>query len=77
MALKDAMENLEAERDKIHLKSKEAHAAMLEKEVQIGEKLRHELSSIRESSESKEKQLNDEVMFISLEKETGWKKEIV
>ena len=61
MALKDAMENLEAERDKIHLKSKEAHAAMLEKEVQIGEKLRQELSSIRESSESKEKQLNDEV----------------
>ena len=77
MALKDAMENLEAERDKIHLKSKEAHAAMLEKEVQIGEKLRQELSSIRESSESKEKQLNDEVRFISLEKETGWKKEIV
>ncbi|KAI9496034.1 hypothetical protein BDB00DRAFT_182067 [Zychaea mexicana] len=61
MALKDAMENLEAERDKIHAKSKEAHAAMLEKEVKAGEKLREELTSVREGAEAKETRLHEEI----------------
>lgn len=52
---------MEAERDRIHAESKEAHAAVLEKEVNTTKKLREELQEAQKNADEQEQRLKDQV----------------
>ncbi|KAI9316092.1 TATA element modulatory factor 1 TATA binding-domain-containing protein [Dichotomocladium elegans] len=64
--LLELKESIEAERDRIHAESKEAHAAILEKEVNTANQLREELAEAQKHGEEQEQRLRAQVHELQL-----------